>query len=186
MYDQRFGERVPDHLNVDQLRGVEGARVRALYGRLAQQFGVPWQGRKYDPSTWGSGDLANRCLSAATACLYGVTEAAVLAAGFSPALGFIHTGKPLSFVYDIADIYKFETVVPVAFRVASTRPSDPERATRHACRDAFRQTKILDRIIPDIQDLLAAAKLPDLGPFEGAIGPYLPEDDGVNDARDRD
>ena len=48
--------------------------------------------------------MPNRCLSAATACLHGLTEAAVLAAGYAPAIGFLHTGKPLSFVYDIADL----------------------------------------------------------------------------------
>jgi CRISPR-associated protein Cas1 len=63
--------------------------------------------REYDADTWESGDLPNRCLSAATACLYGITEAAVLAAGYAPAIGFIHTGKPLSFVYDIGDLVKF-------------------------------------------------------------------------------
>jgi CRISPR-associated protein Cas1 len=79
-------------------------------------------------------DLPNRCLSSATAALYGVTEAAVLAAGYAPAVGFIHTGKPLSFVYDIADIYKFETVVPAAFKVAANPPPNPERAVRLTCR----------------------------------------------------
>lgn len=90
---------------------------------LAKQFGVQWSGRDYDAEDWGASDLPNRCLSAATACLYGVTEAAVLAAGYAPAVGFIHTGKPLSFVYDVADIYKFETVVPVAFKVAASNPA---------------------------------------------------------------
>ncbi|MCJ1883214.1 CRISPR-associated endonuclease Cas1, partial [Pseudomonas nitroreducens] len=75
-------------------------------------------------------DLPNRCLSAATACLYGVAEAAVLAAGYAPAVGFIHTGKPLSFVYDIADIYKFDTVVAVAFQVAARQPREVEREVR--------------------------------------------------------
>ena len=77
---------------------------------------------RYDPKRWESGDVVNRCLSASTSCLYGVTEAAILAAGYAPAVGFLCTGKPLSFVYDIADIFKFETVVPVAFKVASKNP----------------------------------------------------------------
>src|SRR5690606_9985056 len=80
---------------------------------MARQYGVKWNGRRYDPKDWAKGDVANQCLSAATSCLYGITEAAILAAGYAPAVGFLHTGKPLSFVYDIADILKFDTVVPV-------------------------------------------------------------------------
>lgn len=151
MYAVRFGEEPPARRSVDQLRGIEGARVRRTYQLLARQYGVPWTGRDYDAEDWDAADLPNRCLSAATACLYGVTEAAVLAAGYAPAVGFIHTGKPLSFVYDMADIYKFDTVVPIAFRVAASKPEgNPERAVRLGCRDIFRQTKLLDRIIPDI------------------------------------
>ena len=47
-----------------------------------------------------------------------------MAAGYAPAIGFIHSGKPLSFVYDIADIIKFDDIVPKAFEVAAQkRPS---------------------------------------------------------------
>ena len=160
MYAIRFGEEPPERRSVEQLRGIEGARVRRSYQLMAQQFGVKWSGRDYNPENWDTSDLPNRCLSAATACLYGVTEAAVLAAGYAPAVGFIHTGKPLSFVYDIADVYKFETVVPVAFKVAASNPSgNPERAVRLGCRDIFRQTRLLDRIIPDIELILAAGEI---------------------------
>lgn len=160
MYALRFGEEPPARRSVDQLRGIEGARVRRTYQLLAKQYGVDWKGRDYDAQDWDSADIANRCLSAATACLYGVTEAAVLAAGYAPAVGFIHTGKPLSFVYDIADVYKFETVVPIAFKVAAAHAGGNfERAVRLGCRDAFRQTKLLDRIIPDIEEILAAGEI---------------------------
>ena len=116
MYDLRFGEPAPQRRSVDQLRGIEGARVKRLYEVLARQHGVKWRGRRYDPGNWNAADLPNRCLSQATACLYGLAEAAILAAGYAPAIGFLHTGKPQSFVYDVADVYKFETVVPVAFQ----------------------------------------------------------------------
>ena len=161
MYALRFGEEPPARRSVQQLRGIEGARVRRTYQILAHQFGINWAGRDYDPDAWDASDLPNRCLSAATSCLYGVTEAAVLAAGYAPAVGFIHTGKPLSFVYDIADVYKFETVVPVAFKVAASNPhGNPERAVRLGCRDVFLQSKLLDRIIPDIEEILAAGEVP--------------------------
>ncbi|MHB8249238.1 MAG: type I-E CRISPR-associated endonuclease Cas1e [Acidithiobacillus sp.] len=121
MYAIRFGEEPPSRRSVEQLRGIEGVRVRETYKRLAAKYGVAWKARNYDTQEWDRADVPNRCLSAATACLYGVTEAAVLAAGYAPAVGFIHTGKPLSFVYDVADVFKFETVVPVAFRVAAKK-----------------------------------------------------------------
>jgi CRISPR-associated protein Cas1 len=186
MYAMRFGEEPPARRSVDQLRGIEGARVRRSYQLLAQQFGVKWSGRDYDAEDWGGSDLPNRCLSAATACLYGVTEAAVLAAGYAPAVGFIHTGKPLSFVYDVADVYKFETVVPVAFKVAASNPAgNPERAVRLGCRDIFRQTRLLDRIIPDIETMLAAGEIaPPEAPAD-AIGPALPNPESLGDAGHR-
>jgi CRISP-associated protein Cas1 len=170
MYTLRFKEEAPARRSVDQLRGIEGARVREMYKMLAAQYGVAWQGRDYDPHNWGSADTVNRCLSAATSALYGITEAAVLAAGYAPAIGFLHSGKPQSFVYDIADLFKFETVVPVAFRVAAAvqtnrpldgRPvSDPVGEVRRHCRDAFRRTQILTRLIPSIEEVLAAGGLP--------------------------
>ena len=73
MFELRFGEPAPERRSVDQLRGIEGARVRKTYQMMAKQYGVPWQGRRYDPKEWDKADVANQCLSAATACLYGVT-----------------------------------------------------------------------------------------------------------------
>ena len=186
MYAIRFGEEPPARRSVEQLRGIEGVRVRKTYQLLARQFGVEWAGRDYDAQTWDAADLPNRCLSAATSCLYGVTEAAVLAAGYAPAVGFIHTGKPLSFVYDVADLYKFDTVVPVAFKVAASKPAGhPERAVRLACRDIFRQTRLLDRIIPDIEEMLAAGEIPRPEAPADAVGPALPNPENLGDAGHR-
>ena len=170
MYAMRFGDEAPTRRSIDQLRGIEGARVREMYKALAARHCIEWHRREYDPTDWNSADVMNRCLSAATAALYGITEAAVLAAGYAPAIGFLHIGKPQSFVYDIADLYKFETVVPVAFRVAAAvqtnrlldgcRISDPVGEVRRRCRDAFRRSQILTRLIPAIDEVLAAGGLP--------------------------
>lgn len=186
MYAIRFGEAPPERRSVEQLRGIEGVRVRQTYQLLAKQYGIKWTGRKYDPEEWDDSDLPNRCLSSATACLYGVTEAAVLAAGYAPAIGFIHTGKPLSFVYDIADVYKFETVVPAAFKVAATGGGDnPERAVRLACRDIFRKTRLLERIIPDIESILAAGDIPKPSPPADAVPPSIPNPESLGDVGHR-
>jgi CRISP-associated protein Cas1 len=185
MYTLRFKEDPPEKRSVEQLRGIEGARVRKIYELIARQHRVEWKHRNYDHTEWESGDVPNRCLSAATACLYGVTEAAILAAGYAPAVGFIHTGKPQSFVYDVADIFKFDTVVPVAFRIAATKPHNPERAVRIACRDAFRQGRILHRIIPTIEEVLAAGELPLPRPPDESVAPAIPNKEQLGDAGHR-
>jgi CRISP-associated protein Cas1 len=185
MYALRFKEAPPEKRSVQQLRGIEGARVRKMYELLAKQYRVEWKRRDYDAEEWESGDIPNRCLSSATACLYGICEAAILAAGYAPAVGFIHTGKPQSFVYDIADIFKFETVVPVAFRVASQRPRNPERDVRLACRDSFRQSRILHRIIPTIEQVLAAGGKNIPEPHAEAVEPAIPNKESIGDAGHR-
>lgn len=185
MYALRFKEEPPAKRSVEQLRGIEGARVRKMYELLAKQYKVDWKFRNYDYDNWGSGDVPNRCLSSATACLYGICEAAILAAGYAPAVGFIHTGKPQSFVYDIADIFKFETVVPVAFRIAAKKPHDPEREVRLACRDAFRQTRLLKQIIPTIEEVLAAGGMSLPKPPEESVAPAIPNKEGIGDAGHR-
>lgn len=185
MYELRFGEKPPERRSVEQLRGVEGVRVRKIYQALSKRHGVKWKRRNYNPEEWGSGDIPNRCISAATACLYGITEAAVLAAGYAPAVGFIHTGKPLSFVYDIADIFKFDSVVPLAFQVAAKEPREPERTVRLACRDLFRQEKLLGKIIPTIEEVLSAGKIAPPQPPEEAVLPAIPNPESIGDAGHR-
>jgi len=185
MYEFRFDDELPPGQTVEQMRGIEGARVKKIYELLAKRSGVVWNGRKYNSDSWGSGDLPNRCLSSATACLYGVTEAGILAAGYAPAIGFVHTGKPLSFVYDIADLFKFETVVPVAFRIAALNPADPEGMVRRACRDVFRETKLLKKIIPTIEDILAAGNVPIPMASPEAVLPAIVDDEGIGDVGHR-
>ena len=185
MYEMRFKEKPPERRSVEQLRGIEGVRVRKMYEVIARQYGVPWKTRNYDYTEWESGDVPNRCLSSATACLYGICEAAILAAGYAPAVGFIHTGKPQSFVYDIADIFKSDTVVPVAFRIAAKKPSNPEREVRLACRDAFRQARLLHRIIPSIEEVLAAGEMEMPKPPSESVEPVIPNKESMGDAGHR-
>jgi CRISPR-associated protein Cas1 len=161
MYRRRFDEDAPSRRSVDQLRGLEGVRVREAYRTLADRYGVAWAGRHYDAGDWRKADIPNQCLSAANACLYGLSEAAILAAGYMPAIGFLHRGKPQSFVYDIADLFKFDTVVPAAFEAAGKIQSGEtdipiDRRVRLTCRDHFRSSGLLDRIIPTIHAVLGA------------------------------
>lgn len=155
MYRMRFKEPLPEGLTLQQIRGKEGIRVREAYAKTSLETGVPWSGRSYRRDSWNDTDPVNRALSAANSCLYGICHAAIVSLGYSPALGFIHTGKQLSFVYDIADLYKVETTVPVAFRAAARGSTGIEREVRIICRDMFKETRLLERIADDIETVLA-------------------------------
>jgi CRISPR-associated protein Cas1 len=154
MYRFRFKEAIPEEVTLEQIRGMEGIRVRRAYSAAAEKYGIDWKGRRYDQDDWFKGDPVNRALSAANACLYGICHAAILSAGYSPALGFIHTGKMLSFVYDIADLYKAELTIPVSFGVTAQRPPVLERAVRIECRKAFSEFRLMERMLPDIAEVL--------------------------------
>ena len=156
MYQKRFPEQLGNNLSIERLRGMEGARVRDSYRRIAADVGIQWRGRSYDQDHWDNSDPVNRALSAANACLYGLCHAGILSAGYSPAIGFIHVGKMLSFVYDIADLYKTEITLPIAFRTAAASSQDVERRVRLLCRDMFYETGLMERILPDIAEVLDA------------------------------
>lgn len=155
LYYMRFAERLDESLTLEQIRGLEGVRVRDTYARLSRETGVAWSGRAYRPGSWNAADPVNRGLSAANACLYGLCHAALVSTGFSPGLGFIHTGKSLAFVYDVADLYKCDVTVPVAFRSVASGPlAGLEARVRRACRSEFRRARLLERIVPDVQRAL--------------------------------
>jgi CRISPR-associated protein Cas1 len=154
MYQMRFPETLDPGLSLEQIRGMEGARVRSVYYQSSKTHGIPWHGRSYDRGNWGSSDPINRALSAANALLNSLCHAAIVSGGYSPALGFIHTGKQLSFVYDVADLYKAEITIPLAFKLVAESKEKVEARTRAACREKFRETKLLERILPDIDNLL--------------------------------
>ncbi|MFI8105425.1 type I-E CRISPR-associated endonuclease Cas1e [Streptomyces sp. NPDC086023] len=152
MYNMRFGD-VPAGVSLDVLRGMEGQRMKALYRLLAQQHGIGRFRRNYHPDQWHAQDPVNLALSAANTCLYGIVHAALLALGCSPALGFVHAGKQHAFVYDIADLYKAEVTLPLAFALHSA--ANPEQDARRKLRESLRLIQLLPRIVRDVQALLA-------------------------------
>jgi CRISP-associated protein Cas1 len=158
MYRYRFGESLATDLSLAQIRGYEGVRVRDAYYEASKLTGVPWKGRNYDRSDWGAGDPVNRSLSAANACLNGICHSAIVTGGYSPGIGFVHTGRLLSFVYDIADLYKVELTVPLAFQAAANGEQGLETRVRRACRDMFRKQRLLERILPDIDYVLGVTR----------------------------
>jgi len=167
MYQKRFPCPLDPNLSIEKLRGMEGARVRDSYRQMAAEIGVEWHGRNYDQDSWDHGDPLNRALSAANACLYGICHAGILSAGYSAAIGFIHVGKMLSFVYDVADFYKTEISIPIAFRTVAASKDNVERRVRLLCRDFFYENNLMERILPDIAEVLNAGD--DVGERPGEL-----------------
>ncbi len=154
MYGMRFPNEDVSSLTMQQLRGREGARVKKIYRAESRRTGVPWTGRVYTPGdAFASGDDINRLLSAGHSCLYAICHAAIVGIGASPALGFVHTGGATSFVLDIADLYKAETTIPLAFDLAAQRRVS-ERDMRTAFRDTVASGRLMARIVSDIKALL--------------------------------
>ncbi len=154
MYMKRFEEEIFFNASIRQLRGKEGARVRKVYYDNSKRTGVPWKGRSYNRGSWNVSDPINRAISAANSCLYGISHAAIVAMGYNPALGFIHTGKQLSFVYDIADLYKTKITIPLAFNIVKESTTQISRRVRLACRQSFHEHRLLKRIVSDIKSIL--------------------------------
>ncbi len=176
MYQMRFPDTLDPDLTLQQIRGREGIRVREAYARASREYGVEWRGRSYARSDWNMSDPVNRALSAANSCLYGVCHAAILSAGYSPALGFIHTGKQLSFVYDIADLYKADLTIPAAFAAVAESGPGLEGRVRRGCRDLFHQRRLLAHVVDDIGRVLAVDGTDDLAGTETADGAGFDED----------
>lgn len=162
MFTLRFQATI-ERRSIEQLRGIEGVRMREFYKLTARAFGMQWSGRRYPgggPET--EFDAPNLALNVANTCLYGLTEAAVHALGLSPGLGFIHAGSSMAFVLDVADLYKTELVIPACFKLVARRSPGGtpwpslERDVRQMMRDEFRSGALLDRMIKDMEQLLDA------------------------------
>lgn len=154
MYAMRFPGEDVSAATMQQLRGREGARVKKLYREHAERTGVAWSGRKYKAGDGGAAsDEVNRVLSAANAALYGACHAAIVGLGISPGLGFVHTGSAVSFVLDVADLYKAQYSIPLAFDLAASGHTD-EADARYALRDRFAADRFMPRVVGDILNLL--------------------------------
>ncbi|QQT91514.1 type I-E CRISPR-associated endonuclease Cas1 [Peptoniphilus harei] len=156
MYQIRFPGEDVMKLTMQQLRGREGARIRNLYRQEAKRYEIDWTKRDYDPNNYEDGSPVNKALSAANVALYGICHSVIVALGMSPGLGFVHTGHDKSFVYDIADLYKAEYTIPLAFKLASevTEDEDIGRLARLRLRDKCVDGKLMKKIVKDLQYLM--------------------------------
>lgn len=155
MFARRFGDVDVQAYSVAELRGMEGLRVRARYAELGQQYGVTWKGRNYDRANWNLADNINRALSAANASLYALCAAVVCSLGYLPALGFVHDGGTLPFIYDVADLYKEITSFPAAFQAVRQNPGDNGDLVRTLLKQHVEEERLLQRIPKDLEELFA-------------------------------
>jgi CRISPR-associated protein Cas1 len=155
MYARRFPDADLAGKSLKELMPMEGYRIRSLYEQKAQEYGVGWKGRSYTPGKFQLGDITNQILTACNAALYGILSSAVHSMGYSPHIGFIHSGSPLPFVYDLADLYKEHLCIDLAFSLTLDMAG---KYNKHKVSAAFRQRVIeydlLGRIGQDIGEML--------------------------------
>lgn len=157
MFGRRFGEKVAPDLDENTVRGMEGSRVKAVYARLSKEHGVAWQGRRTGASgDWSSTDPLNQAISIANGHLTQIATVAIVAAGMSPAIGILHSGFNRAYSCDIADLYKFEVSVPLAFRKHAAGMTDVRREVRHAIRDEITKLGLIDKMIRDAVEVIDA------------------------------
>ena len=154
MYQMRFPNEDVSGLTMQQLRGREGARIRSVYRACSKRYGVKWKGREFNPDSFDDATPINQALSAGHVCLYGVAHSVIVSIGCSPALGFVHTGHERSFVYDVADLYKAEVSIPIAFSIVAEGVEDVASETRRRVRDSLYQHHLFERMVRDIHYLL--------------------------------
>lgn len=156
MYAWRFGEVLP-HRRLDVLRGIEGARVKALYANLADRYGVTWRGRRYDRANPSATDPPNQALNHASSAVEAAAAIAVAATATIPQLGFVHEDPGQSFVLDIADLFRDTVTIPCAFRAAAgvaKRPHENlERTVRRLTGETLRRERTIDKMIDRIKAL---------------------------------
>ena len=161
MYRMRFADEDVSTATMSQLRGREGARMKKIYAAESRRTGVYWNRRNYNPADFDSGDPVNRALTAANAALYGVAHAVITALGSIPSLGVIHNGTDRAFVYDIADLYKAEVTIPAAFDAAATPQDDVVTPVRRAVRDKVVESRLMQRMVRDLYQLMSVSDSPD-------------------------
>lgn len=156
LYAWRFGRILP-HKDIETLRGIEGARIKEAYRLVAQRFGIDWQGRRYDRNNPNATDLPNQAINHAATFVEAAADIAVAAVGTLPPLGFIHEESSNAFTLDIADLYRVEVTLPLAFgavkAVQASKGASIEREVRKRAAKLFRQEKLVSKMIDRIKEL---------------------------------
>lgn len=163
MFRMRFPDVDVSERSIRELRGMEGLRIRSLYGTLGLKHGVTWKGRSYDARSWNLADDINRALSAANAGLYALCAAVIVSLGYLPSLGFVHDAGTLPFVYDIADLYKHLTSIPAAFQAVAQDPKNDGELVRRLLKQRIEEERILQRLPRDLAALFETGEAQPVG-----------------------
>ncbi|MRJ43147.1 MULTISPECIES: type I-E CRISPR-associated endonuclease Cas1e [Idiomarina] len=159
MFARRFPTADLDGKNLKEMMGMEGHRVRALYQSKAEEYQVGWKGRKFVPGKFETSDVTNQVLTSANAALYGILCSAVHSMGYSPHIGFIHSGSPLPFIYDLADLYKEHLCIDLAFSLTREMAG---RYNKHKVSESFRnrviEMDLLAKLAVDVPDMLGVSR----------------------------
>lgn len=159
MFARRFPDAELEGKNLKEMMGMEGHRVRALYLSKAEEYQVGWKGRRFVPGKFETSDVTNQVLTSSNAALYGILCSAVHSMGYSPHIGFIHSGSPLPFVYDLADLYKEHLCIDLAFKMTRDMAG---RYNKHKVSTAFRERVIemnlLEKLAEDIPSILGVRR----------------------------
>lgn len=158
MYAVRFGK-IPPHREIAVLRGIEGARMKEIYRIQADRYRLPWEGRRYDRGRPDDADVANQAINHAATFVECAADVAVAAVGALPPLGFVHEDSNNAFTLDIADLYRAELTIPLAFKAARHCLDNPglnlERTLRKEAAVEFRRSKLIPKMIDRIKELLS-------------------------------
>ncbi len=170
MYALRLGEVLP-HRDLDTLRGIEGARVKAIYRLMAEKYGINWDGRHYDRNNPLAADIPNQAINHAATAVQGAAAIAVQSLAAIPQLGFIHEDSGQAFVLDIADLFRDTITLQIAFSAAQKalagHADSIDRLVRREASTVFRKQSVIPAMIDKIKQVLRTE-----------------ETDGVGDDRD--
>lgn len=140
-----------------EMMGMEGYRVRDIYAEKAKEYNVGWAGRicNKDSKGFNLNDITNQVLTSSNGALYGIVTSCIVSLGYSPHVGFIHSGSPLPFTYDIADLYKEYLCIDLAFALTARLAGE---YNKHVVANEFKkrlvEKNILGNIAADIKHVL--------------------------------
>jgi CRISPR-associated protein Cas1 len=157
MYGYRFQSAFPRD-DIAVLRGMEGARIKETYKIIARQYKINWKGRRYDRQNPDRTDLPNQAINHAATFVEAAADIAIAAVGALPPLGFIHEDSSNAFTLDIADLYRVDITLPLAFSSAaeiSRVPKGPlERHIRYKAATWFKKHRLIPKMINHVKELL--------------------------------
>ena len=156
MYEIRYTDMKLKSKSADELMGIEGLHVQNTYRTLSEKYGIHWNGRMYNEIPFSEQDSINKAITSGNQLLYAIIASIVNAIGYSTAIGFIHTGKMMSFVYDISDLYKESIILPTIFEFTSTYSGNSiENDIKRHLYNKITEVNIIDKVINDISTIFS-------------------------------